>query len=69
MYCIYSGKEFDTENLNVEHIIPISLGGCDQFTIQVYLSIENQVKRSLKTRSLLTKFCTCGFAATGAEVT
>ena len=32
----------------------------------VYMSTENSVNRSLKTRSLLTKFGTCSIAATGA---
>ena len=35
MYCIYSGKEYDKLDMNIEHIIPISLGGCNQFTIYV----------------------------------
>ena len=33
---------------------------------QMYMSTENSVNRSLKTRSLLTKFGTCGITATGA---
>ena len=32
----------------------------------LYMSTENSVNRSLKTRSLLTKFGTCSIAATGA---
>lgn len=32
----------------------------------VYMSTENSVNRSLKTRSLLTKFGTCNITATGA---
>ena len=32
----------------------------------MYMSTENSVNRSLKTRSLLTKFGTCSIAATGA---
>ena len=35
MYCIYSGKEITPEEATVEHIIPLSLGGNDQFTIYV----------------------------------
>lgn len=35
MYCIYSGKEIDESRANVEHIIPLSLGGCDELTIYV----------------------------------
>lgn len=41
MYCIYSGKEIhelesnDELETNEEHIIPLSLGGSDDFTIRV----------------------------------
>ena len=35
----------------------------------LYMSTENSVNRSLKTRSLLTKFGTCSIAATGAVTT
>lgn len=35
MYCIYSGKEINESEANVEHIIPLSLGGSDEFTIMV----------------------------------
>lgn len=35
MYCIYSGKEIIESEANVEHIIPLSLGGSDKFTIMV----------------------------------
>ena len=36
---------------------------------ELYMSTENSVNRSLKTRSLLTKFGTCSIAATGAVTT
>lgn len=35
MYCIYSGREIDDSKMNIEHIIPLSLGGCNDFTISV----------------------------------
>lgn len=35
MYCIYSDKEIDKSEATVEHIIPLSLGGNNQFTIYV----------------------------------
>ena len=38
-------------------------------TRSLYMSTENSVNRSLKTRSLLTKFGTCSIAATGAVTT
>lgn len=43
MYCIYSGKEIDTSKSNIEHIIPLSLGGCDEFTIQVEKDINSKL--------------------------
>ena len=38
----------------------------DMLECRVYMSTENSVNRSLKTRSLLTKFGTCSITATGA---
>lgn len=35
VYCIYSGKEIKESDSNVEHIIPLSLGGSNEFTINV----------------------------------
>ncbi|MDB5227822.1 MAG: hypothetical protein JWN78_2015 [Bacteroidota bacterium] len=35
IYCIYTDKLIEDEKANPEHIIPLSLGGCDEFTIQV----------------------------------
>ena len=40
--------------------------GIGKFVWVVYMSTENSVNRSLKTRSLLTKFGTCNITATGA---
>lgn len=34
-YCIYSNNFFKADEMNIEHIIPKSLGGSDQFTILV----------------------------------
>ena len=42
------------------------IGNMINRTHHVYMSTENSVNRSLKTRSLLTKFGTCGITATGA---
>lgn len=41
MYCIYSGKEIDEMYSNIEHIIPLSLGGCDDLTIRVEKGINS----------------------------
>lgn len=43
MYCIYSGKEIDETNSNIEHIIPLSLGGCDELTIRVEKDINSRI--------------------------
>ena len=43
MYCIYSGKNLDDSEMNVEHIIPLSLGGCDSFTIMVGKKINSDL--------------------------
>ena len=63
--------------LNVDNII-LCITSCDtchhqynhmrfvSFIYHMYMSTENSVNRSLKTRSLLTKFGTCSITATGA---
>lgn len=43
MYCIYSGQNLDDTDMNVEHIIPLSLGGCDGFTIMVGKKINSDL--------------------------
>ena len=43
MYCIYSGKEITPEEATVEHIIPLSLGGNNQFTTNVGKKINSDV--------------------------
>lgn len=43
MYCIYSGKFLDDADMSVEHIIPLSLGGCNDFTIMVGKKINNDL--------------------------
>ena len=35
MYCIYAGKKIDESKSNLEHVIPLSLGGSDEFCIKV----------------------------------
>lgn len=43
LYCIYSGKEITEEIASPEHIIPLSLGGCNTFMIQVQRDINNRL--------------------------
>lgn len=40
-YCIYSGKYISQTNSSVEHIIPLSLGGSNDFTILVDRSMNS----------------------------
>lgn len=35
IYCIYTDKEVDIDKTNLEHIIPLGLGGCNEFCIRV----------------------------------
>jgi len=43
LYCIYSGKEIKEGTASPEHIIPLSLGGCNALTIQVEKGINNRL--------------------------
>lgn len=43
MYCIYTGKEFSEDQMTEEHIIPLSLGGCNSFTIMVEKNINSKL--------------------------
>lgn len=35
IYCIYTDKEISLEKTNFEHIIPLALGGCNEFCLRV----------------------------------
>lgn len=52
MYCIYSGENLKDEDMSIEHIIPLSLGGCNEFTIYVGKKINNDLGSSVD-----GKFC------------
>lgn len=43
MYCIYSGKYLNDADMSVEHIIPLSLGGSDCFTIMAGKKINSDL--------------------------
>ena len=43
MYCIYSDKEYNEAAMNIEHIFPLALGGCDDFTIMVEKGINSDL--------------------------
>lgn len=42
-YCIYSNREVLEENTNLDHIIPLSLGGCNEFTIRSEVSENSRL--------------------------
>lgn len=46
-YCIYSNTIVDENLMNTEHIIPRSLGGCDDFTIMVSKDKNSEVNRKI----------------------
>jgi hypothetical protein len=47
LYCIYSGKYISRSDSSVEHIIPLSLGGSDDFTIMVDRNLNSIVGSSV----------------------
>lgn len=47
MYCIYSDKYVADEETNSEHIFPLTLGGKDDFTIQVSKKLNSLVNREI----------------------
>ena len=46
-YCIYSNKKICETLMNPEHIIPLSLGGCDDFTILVDKAKNSEVNQKV----------------------
>lgn len=42
-YCIYSNEYFNNDEINIEHIIPKSLGGSDDFTITVNKDMNSKL--------------------------
>lgn len=44
-YCIYCNDTIDKNLMNPEHIIPLTLGGCDEFTIQVCKTKNSEANR------------------------
>jgi hypothetical protein len=43
MWCPYTDREIDECESNLEHILPIALGGCDAFTIGVVRSANSTI--------------------------
>ena len=63
----YKRKRYSqTEQTQIKKAFRRQHGCCNCLNEWVYMSTENSVNRSLKTRSLLTKFGTCNITATGA---
>lgn len=46
-YCIYSDSVIDEADMNPEHIIPLSLGGCNDFAIMVNKEKNGDVNRGI----------------------
>lgn len=46
-YCIYSNQNIEENLMNPEHIIPLSLGGCDDFTIMVSSAKNSEVNQKI----------------------
>lgn len=46
-YCIYTNEYIEKDKANIEHIIPLSLGGSDQFTIYVNKEFNSKVGSSI----------------------
>lgn len=59
MYCIYSGKEVLDDTVNLEHIIPLSLGGRNDFTIPVSKEMNAYANQEID-----EKLARCFFLAT-----
>ncbi|MBC8394954.1 MAG: hypothetical protein H8E17_20585 [Deltaproteobacteria bacterium] len=58
MYCIYSDKDVTDEETNSEHIFPLTLGGKDDFTLQVSKELNSLVNREID-----EKLAHCSFLA------
>lgn len=52
-YCIYTDKDVEEKDANLEHIIPLSLGGCDAFSLRV--DSETNSKLGFQIDGRLTK--------------
>jgi len=43
MYCIYSNKDIEDKLCSKQHIIPLSLGGIDDFTISIARTFNSKL--------------------------
>jgi hypothetical protein len=43
MYCIYTNREISEQDSNCEHIIPLSLGGSNEFVIPVSTKFNSEL--------------------------
>ena len=50
MYCVYSNRNFEDELLTKDHIIPLSLGGCDEFYVMAEKSINNKIGTEIESK-------------------
>ena len=47
IYCPYTDRELDASETTAEHIIPLSLGGCNAFTIPVERQFNSEVGHAI----------------------
>lgn len=69
IWCPYAGEEMDSAACNAEHIIPLSLGGSNSFTVPVSKTLNAEVgsaiDAALATRDVITMFRRREFDARG----
>jgi len=57
MYCIYTNTNFDDKNSTIQHIIPLSLGGVDEFCINIDSNKNSQMSSKIE-GPLINEFTT-----------
>lgn len=50
MYCVYSNRNYEDELLTKDHIIPLSLGGCDEFYVMAEKNINNKIGTEIESK-------------------
>ncbi|UUO12074.1 HNH endonuclease [Alcaligenes faecalis] len=69
IWCPYAGEEMDSAACNAEHIIPLSLGGSNGFTVPVSKTLNAEVgsaiDAALATKDIITMFRRREFDARG----
>lgn len=50
MYCVYSNKDYKNELLTKDHIIPLSLGWCDEFYVMAEKSFNSKIGTEIESK-------------------